>query len=423
MIEELYKYFLKSNGVCTDTRKLVEGQLFFALKGERFNGNKYAKQALESGASLAIIDEEQYLDKAEADKYILVSNTLEALQKLANHHRRQQNIPIIAITGSNGKTTTKELLQAVLQKKFKTLATHGNFNNHIGVPLTLLNIKTAEHEMAIIEMGANHVGEIAELCLIAEPDFGLITNIGKAHLEGFGGIEGVKKGKSELYKYIAKYNGLIFFNGQDDVLKELLPEDTDCYNVSIPEEWKPEHSFPFLQFSINERVVKSQLTGDYNLVNMAVAAGIGKYFNISDINIIAAIEAYTPDNNRSQLFQTTQTIFILDSYNANPSSMHKAIKNMELAGPVNCTLVIGDMMELGIYEKEEHLQLLDKIRVSKWNAVFTVGEVFSNLEQNEFLRFNSVEELKLHLLKYPIDSQYTLLKGSRSIALEKILKK
>src|SRR5690554_1228644 len=330
-IEELYSHFLQSTGVSTDTRKIKEGQIYFALKGERFDGNQYAENALESGASLAVIDNEQY---HLPNKTVLVKDGLETLQLLAHYHRKQFTIPVIGITGSNGKTTTKELINLVLSKKYQVLATQGNLNNHIGVPLTLLNLRS-DHEIAIIEMGANHVKEIEFLCKIAEPNYGIITSIGRAHIGQFGSFEAIKKTKSELYLWLAEHGGKAFINTDVNVLVEMASNSALGELVTYGSSGDNQYSFsykgsdPFVRFTVDNIEIKTHLIGEYNYHNLITAAAIGEYFQVKNEEIQNALTTYQADNNRSQIVELNQCTIILDAYNANPSSVEYALQNLK----------------------------------------------------------------------------------------------
>ncbi len=433
MIKQLYSHFLKHPIVCTDTRDIKPGALFFALKGENFNGNKFAEQALNAGCSIAIIDEIEY---KKDDRYFLVDDVLTALQQLANYHRKQLSIPIIGITGSNGKTTTKELVHVVLSEKYKVLATKGNLNNHIGVPLTLLGINN-EHEMAIIEMGANHQGEIEQLCKIAEPDFGIVTNIGKAHLEGFGGFEGVIKGKSELYKYIQEKRGKVFVHGDDLLLIELtINNDKITYgtkklfdivgamnqnkgNEFISFQWATRYTASSLK---NAAVVSTHLVGVYNYYNLLCAACVGNYFKVEDSAINKALREYIPSNNRSQLHKTEHNTLILDYYNANPSSMTLAIENFaELAQP-NKMVILGDMLELGAESEKEHDAIVSLLQQKNITNAILVGPYFMNAGRSANAKtFNNSEEAVNYLKQNLVSDTTILIKGSRGIKLEKVV--
>lgn len=423
-IQELYQLFKNSTGICTDTRHLTKGQLFFALKGGNFNGNLFAANAIEDGASYAIVDEEM----ATADKrHILVDDVLHTLQELAAYHRMQMKIPVLAITGSNGKTTTKELIHKVLSKKFQTLATIGNLNNHIGVPLTLLRI-TEQTEIAIIEMGANHVGEIHDYCQWTQPNFGLITNIGLAHLEGFGGPQGVKKGKSELYSAVKKNDGLLFLNKDDEVLNELVAAYPKVFTYGTSDDTEAQgkiinSSEKMLQVTWNKNTIQTNLSGNYNFMNIMSAIAIGVYFKVDELDIVDAIESYFPDNNRSQIKKIGSNTFILDAYNANPSSLKLAIENFaQLNTTSKKMIIIGEMKEMGAYSKEMHLDLLTLIRKFNFDQIVLVGNEFQGLlQEQEGLYFENSNTAKVWWQHAAVDDYMILLKGSRGIALEKIL--
>ncbi len=413
-IEELYQIYLEYPIICTDTRKICKGCLFFALKGENFDANSFAKEALTEGASYSIIDDEKYNIST---KYILVENVLETLQQLANYHRKQFNIPFIGITGSNGKTTTKELLLTVLQQKYKTVATIGNLNNHIGVPLTLLSI-TKDCEIAIIEMGASHSGEIELLCNIAEPNFGIITNIGTAHIEGFGSKEGVIKTKNELYHYINKTNGTIFLNHHDDLLVNLAKglKTIEYSNDEI----SAVNSTPFLSFDLDSFTVQTHLYGEYNIPNIQAAIRIGKYFNIELALIKKALQSYIPSNNRSQIVKLNDITLYLDAYNANPTSMNVAIDSFSKLIAPNKLLILGDMLELGVVSYEEHQKIVDKIHHLNLQALL-VGNEFQFVKSNShFVVVKNTDEAILWLESQTNHFNSILIKGSRGIHLEKI---
>ena len=429
-IEEIYAHFINANQqVCTDTRKLIPDSLFFALKGENFNANEFAQKALEAGCSYAIIDEKKY---AISDKLILVDDVLKTLQKLANHHRNQFKIPVLAITGSNAKTTHKELIGAVLSKKYNTLATQGNLNNHIGVPLTLLNI-TSQHQFAIIEMGANHVGEIEELCNIANPDFGLITNIGKAHLEGFGGIEGVKKGKTELYKFLKTKDGEVFLNGDDDTLHDLaIDNDKVTYGCKklydvIGKEFANQQTVSFkFTTRYGEKdwsklpLITTQIIGNYNFTNCLAAVCVGHYFKVDDEQIKDALENYVPQNNRSQLLKTENNTLILDAYNANPNSMKAAIENFASYIAERKMAVLGDMFELGDFSEEEHKKIIELITEKKLDNTIFVGDQFFKLNPPNYTTFKTTTECNDFFKSLNLKNATILIKGSRGMKMESL---
>ena len=420
--EQIHKLFLKSSGVSTDTRKIKENSIFFALTGENFNGNTFALQALEKGASYAVIDEQPAEDN---HRLILVQDVLKTLQELSTFHRNYLKVPIISLTGSNGKTTTKELINAVLSTKHNTTATSGNLNNHIGVPLTLLSM-TQDTEMGIVEMGANHQKEIESLCAIAQPDFGYITNFGKAHLEGFGSVEGVIKGKSELYDYLKKNDKTIFLNFDDPIQKKQL-EYSKTYSFGTSKEADLEIKFPtgsdYASIKYNNLKIESNLTGAYNAKNMAAAFAIGKYFDVPEEQIKAAIEAYTPQNNRSQILQKGSSRIILDAYNANPTSMAVAIENFEILKGASKIAFLGDMFEMGAQAAEEHQQLVNKLEDSNITRVILLGENFYNTttDSKKILKFRNFETFKTSFDPKETEGKFLLIKGSRGMALERIV--
>jgi len=428
----LYEIYKSHPIICTDSRTCLPGSLFFALKGDNFDANAFALGALEKGAAFAVVDKEEY---ALDERFILVNDTLVTLQELARFHRRQLGTKIIGITGTNGKTTTKELIAAVLKQKYNTHFTQGNFNNHIGVPLTLLQLKP-EHEIGVIEMGANHPGEIKMLSEIALPDFGIITNVGKAHLEGFGSFEGVMKTKAELYDFIHAENRKIFLNtGNENLLemannsgfsdrKGVLPY---CLNSDIENKLatgKVISSSPLLEMqcitSKGGFDVKTQLIGTYNAENVLAAVSIGTFFDIPNEKIKFALESYQPQNNRSQFTQTEKNKLIIDAYNANPTSMQAAVLNFAVMEAENKTLIIGDMLELGGQSDMEHQRIVDLINENGFSDVYLVGKCFQAVKSN-FIKFADVEKLKEHLQKYQLQNRFILIKGSHGIHLEKII--
>lgn len=422
-IEQLYAVYLKHPTVQTDTRKLQAGEIFFALKGENFNGNTFAGKALELGAAAVVVDEAIGITD---DKIFKVDDALEALQQLAKHHRQQFNIPFIAITGSNGKTTTKELVSTVLATHFKTYTTKGNLNNHIGVPLTLLSIQQ-DAEMAFIEMGANHQKEIESYCAYTLPTHGLITNCGKAHLEGFGGVEGVKKGKGELYDFLRAHDGTAFVYWDFDYLQTMSAGIKNIVKYGSKEglvTGRVKTSNPFLSVEITSEfsspIIQTQLVGDYNLSNILTAVTIGKYFNVSDEKIKSAIENYVPSNSRSQLIKKDTNQIILDAYNANPTSMKAAIENFANIEASEKVLIIGGMMELGTESIEEHQKIINLIQQYSWKNVVLVGGDFKNV-RHSFLFFNTSLEAKAWFQHQQFSNTTILIKGSRSTAMEKVL--
>lgn len=421
-LNKLYDLFIKSTGICTDTRKLIDGNIFFALKGPSFNGNEYAERALENGASFAVIDEKEFKKNS---KYILVDDVLFSLQELSKYHRKQLNIPIVAITGSNGKTTTKELMAAVLKTSFKTFATEGNLNNHIGVPLSLLSIKK-EHEIAIIEMGANHQGEIAAYCQWVLPKFGLITNIGSAHLEGFGGIEGVIKGKTELYKALAKNDGLAFYNGDDNLLNEKskIINQRISYGLNSTADYtfKLISENPFVKIAFKNEEIASNLTGGYNATNIMVAATIGTHFGVSSKDIKKGIENYFPDNNRSQIIEKNDIKYIMDAYNANPTSMQAALESFSKMDASKKMIIIGDMFELGASSDDEHLRILELVNSLSFDKILAVGEKFAmHMQKFNFQFLPNTQEVKNWLQLQNLKDYTILVKGSRGMKLEGVL--
>ena len=413
-IQELYKLFIAHPLICTDTRKIVDKSIFFALKGENFNGNNYAQSAIEKGCVYAIVDEEKFCKN---DKIILVENVLKTLQELAQHHRTLLNIPIIGITGTNGKTTSKELIHAVLSSEKYCYATKGNLNNHIGVPLSILEINQ-KHEIAIVEMGANHKGEIAFLCDIAQPNFGVITNIGKAHLEGFGGFEGVIRAKSELYNYIQKNVGTLFVNSEAELLLELANNiSKTTYGKNGDCKGDISENTPFISMIFQDKEIQSKLIGDYQFYNIMLAVCIGEHFGVSINNIKPAIENYTPTNNRSQIIKTKNNTLILDAYNANPSSMSAMLYSFSKQNYQNKLCILGDMLEMGKSSLEEHQAIINLAEELKLECIF-IGKEFSKVNENAY---TNTDEFSKYLEKNSINNNTILLKGSRGIALEKLI--
>jgi UDP-N-acetylmuramoyl-tripeptide--D-alanyl-D-alanine ligase len=432
MNEELYKIYQQYPSVQTDTRKLKAGDIFFALKGPNFNGNSFARKAVDIGAACVVIDEKEYEIPG---KTFLVADTLSALQELALHHRKQFDtlsrpggVPFIAITGSNGKTTTKELIHAVLSTSFKTYTTEGNLNNHIGIPLTILKIQP-DAEMAVIEMGANHLKEIAGYCQIALPTHGLITNCGKAHLEGFGSEEGVRKGKGELFDFLRTLtHGFAFVMWDYDYLQEMSKGISGIIKYGTKEndhvigKILPNENFLKVQITqgLDDGIITTQLVGEYNLPNVLAAVTVGKFFEVPEDKIKSAIENYVPSNSRSQLIEKDSNKIILDAYNANPSSMKLAIENFAKKNSENKILMLGAMAELGKESLQEHQEIIDLIKKYSWKEVALVGGDFLKLPHS-FLSFENSLQAKEWLVKQCFRNSYILVKGSRSMQMEKIL--
>ncbi|MFB2121103.1 UDP-N-acetylmuramoyl-tripeptide--D-alanyl-D-alanine ligase [Parapedobacter sp. 2B3] len=428
--ESLYPYYTKHPAISTDTRNILPDSLFFALRGERFNGNRFAAQALEEGASYAVVDEPQANDD---ERYLYVADVLSALQELARYHRTRLQIPVIGITGTNGKTTTKELINAVLSQQFRTYATKGNLNNHIGVPLTILSI-TAQTEIAIIEMGANHVGEIALLCGIAQPTHGLITNVGRAHLEGFGSFEGVKKAKGELYDYLASHGGTLFLQNDNSILREMVSSRT--VNQLVSYGFSPENNVsgelasanPLLDVQWTTRgsggfhAIHTQLTGAYNTENILAAVCIGWHFGVPSEKIGRGISEYAPTNNRSQLTKTEHNTLICDYYNANASSMAAALENLRTLQADQKAIVLGDMFEMGNDTYEEHRNVVEAARSVQAARTLFVGKAFYEHRGHAGAEFyETTEAAKNALIQHPIQNALVLLKASRGMAFEKLV--
>ncbi|MCX6271304.1 MAG: UDP-N-acetylmuramoyl-tripeptide--D-alanyl-D-alanine ligase [Bacteroidetes bacterium] len=423
--QELYKLFLQHPVVSTDSRIITSECMFFALHGENFDGNLFAEEALQKGASLAIIDNPALLTN---ERCLLVKDTLESLQQLASFHRMQFSFPVLGITGTNGKTTTKELISTVLQTTFNTVSTAGNLNNHIGVPLTLLRM-TSETEMAVIEMGANHPGEIKQLCDIAQPTAGLITNIGKAHLEGFGSVEVIIETKKALYDFIRKRGGTLYINSDNPVLTDMAGQgNLILYGIKYPARFRGElnNDLPFLSLSFiyNEKSfpVKTHLVGRYNFDNVMAAIAVGLSYHIEPERIVTALENYEPANNRSQVYRTTRNLVILDAYNANPSSMRMALESFLLMPGQPKAVILGDMLELGVHAETEHREVINLLSAYPRLDVYLVGPVFSvvNNRQN-YTTFKDTASLREYLYQFPLNSRTILVKGSRGIRLEKII--
>ena len=422
-LEQLHQLFLESSGVSTDTRNIKQNALFFALKGVNFNGNTFAHQALESGAKYVVIDE---VVSPANERFILVDNVLETLQALANFHRKHLGLPIIALTGSNGKTTTKELIHAVLKPHFKTVATVGNLNNHIGVPLTLLSMTVAT-EIGIVEMGANHAKEIAMLCEIAQPNIGYITNFGKAHLEGFGSEQGVVKAKSELYDYLKANSGIIILNSDDPKQVAQVGAYDRIYTFSEALETavnvKLTATQPFLSLALQNITINTNLVGNYNVYNCAAALAIGTHYKLTPLQLKEGIEAYVPANNRSQIIQQHSNEILLDAYNANPSSMEVALDNFKSIQNSHKLAVLGDMFELGTTSVKEHLEVVNQAMLTKGCIFYFVGSHFfeHKTDHPKLQFFKTFDDLQLHLEQSTISNTSILIKGSRGMALERVL--
>ena len=414
-ISKLYEVFKSCNNVFTDTRKIIKGGIYFALKGNNFNGNDFANEAIKNGAKYAVIDSPNF---SNSKNIIKVQNTLSALQKLAKYHRGKLRIPIIGITGSNGKTTSKELIKSVLKTTYNCFATQGNLNNHIGVPLSILSI-TDEHEIAIIEMGANHEKEIDLLCNIACPSIGVITNIGSAHLEGFKNIDGVIKAKNELYSYIKNNNGTVFVNSDDNLLLNLSKEIKRVeYGYSGTTKGKIINNTPFISIEYRKTKIKSRLIGDYQFSNLMLAISIGEKFDIQKDNIKSGIENYLPTNNRSQVVTTNVNTLILDAYNANPSSMKAMINAFYKQNFTNKICILGDMLELGKYSNEKHIEIINLLRDYKLDYIL-VGKIFYSIHKEK--SFVSTKKLKKHLSQKILQNKTILIKGSRGLKLESLV--
>ena len=413
-IKEIYELFKQHSTICTDSRKITNGAIFFSLKGEKFNGNKYAIKAIQAGCSYAIIDENEYNIHKNT---ILVNDALKTLQDLATYHRSQLSIPLIGITGSNGKTTSKELINSVISSQLSCYATKGNLNNHIGVPLSILEIKK-KHKIAIIEMGANHQKEIKFLCNIAQPTYGVITNIGSAHLEGFGNLKGVIDSKKELYEFIKHSKGHLFVNSEDKLLLNLskgIMQTT--YGASGNITGLISNTTPLINIKYKGEIIYSKLIGEFQFTNIMLAICIGNYFNVSKLKIKKSIENYVPSNNRSQLIKTKTNILILDAYNANPSSMKAMLNSFAKQQYKNKLCILGDMLELGAEEKKEHQEIIKLTNKLRLDCLF-VGEIFNSLSENGF---KNKQEIIKYLEGNSINKTTILLKGSRGIGLEKLI--
>ena len=424
-VKDIYRLFQKTKGVVTDTRLSVKNSFYIALKGINFDGNNFAKEAIEKGAFYALVNKKSIAK--DNDRFIYVDDTLKTLQKLANYHRSIIDTKIIAITGSNGKTTTKELLSEILSKEFKIFATKGNLNNHIGVPLSLLSINR-ECEYAIIELGANHLGEINHLCKIAKPDFGLITNFGYAHIEGFGSFDGVVKGKSELYNYLIEKKGRLFINLDDVIQKKWLKyRPISTYGQTSKADFKIEqinNKGKGTTIKIENLIIESQLFGDYNFSNIGASVAISRFLGVPNQKIKKALELYKPINKRSQVINKKNNKILLDAYNANPSSMIASINSFLKNNPKNSIAVLGDMLELGFYEKEGHVKIIKLLESSAFEEIFFVGKLFFKFskESNSFKKtihfFKEKIEAYSYLKKRKFENKNILIKGSRKLQLE-----
>lgn len=421
-IEKIYKLYKTAYTVTTDSRTITQGCVFVALKGEHFDGNDFALNVAEEGIAACVIADRK--DLPQHERLFVVEDSLKALQELANYHRKQLDTPIIGITGTNGKTTTKELVSAVLAKKYNILFTQGNFNNQLGVPLTLLRIKP-DTELAVIEMGASHPGDINELTGIGEPNYGMITNIGRAHLRDFGGYEGVIKTKNEMYQYIAAHKGLLFVNKDNELLMDLSKSiNKVTYGTSNDADIQGKllSANPYLSVEWNGKKIDTQLVGDYNFENVMAAICIGTYFNVAANDIVEALSSYRPTNNRSQVIETARNRVVMDAYNANPTSMSHSIKNFRNICKSDNLLILGDMRELGNESGQEHKNILELLKELRFENVYLVGEEFQRVAENsKFSTFINVEELAQYLQQHPVSGRDILVKGSNSIHLNKII--
>ena len=423
-IQKIHELFLLNNSVSIDTRNIKSNDIFFAINGPNFNGNKFALEAIKKGCSYVVSDELEVSKLS--NKIVYVEDSVKALQELANYHRRTLNAKIIAITGSNGKTTSKEILLNVLKSKYNTIATKGNLNNHLGVPLTLLSMNK-DTEIGIIEMGANHLKEIEALCKIAEPDYGYITNFGNAHLEGFKTIEGVVKGKSELYEYLKSNSKLIFYNSQNNTQSNVIGEYTNSFSYGINAnddcQLTKVKSSDNIQVSYKNKTISSKIYGDYNFDNICIAIAIGDFYNIDFEDIKKGVENYLPDNNRSQITTKESNTIILDAYNANPTSMDLAIKSFEKLKHTNKVIIAGDMFELGEESNKYHQQIVNYLESTSNIEIFIVGVNFSKTNHsNKIKSLVTTDELITDLMKLKIKNSSILIKGSRGMELEKVIK-
>ena len=422
MIENIYQHFQKAYKVSTDSRKIEDGAVFFALKGENFDANDFALQVAKGGKASLVVADRNDLPKHE--RILIVGDTLKALQQLAQYHRQQMKATVIGITGTNGKTTTKELVSAVLAKKYKLIHTMGNLNNHIGVPLTLLSIKP-DTEMAVVEMGANHPGEIADLCLLSDPDFGLITNVGKAHLEGFGSFEGVIETKTALYRHVKAHGQAVFVNRMNDILWQRSEgQNRISYGCHSNADYPVEQGQcdPYLSVKWQEQEIRTRLVGAYNFENVAAAIAVGSYFGVEKEAIIEALESYTPTNSRSQVIDTEKNHIIMDAYNANPTSMQAALRNFANICGEQHLLILGDMRELGSASEEEHHNILNLMKELGFKEAYLVGQNFCAYNGNaDWKTFENVTDLCQYLESQPVSGKTILVKGSNSIQLGKVL--
>ena len=422
MIEKIYQLYKKAYTITTDSRNISKDCIFVALKGEHFDGNDFALQVAEEGIAAGVIADRADLPKHE--RLFVVEDSLKCLQELAKYHREKLGLPIIGITGTNGKTTTKELVSAVLSKKYNIIYTQGNFNNQLGAPLTLLRIKP-ETELAVVEMGASHPGDIKELTNIGEPNYGIITNIGRAHLEGFGGFEGVIKTKNEMYQYIAEHKGMLFVNHDNELLMDLarnINKVTYGSTDNADEKGKLLSANPYLSVGWNSNKIDTKLVGDYNFENVMAAICVGTYFKVTANDIMEALSSYCPTNNRSQVIETGKNRVVMDAYNANPTSMSHAIKNFRKICNNDNLLILGDMRELGKESEQEHKMIVEMIKELKFKNVYLVGPEFSKCTKNsEYASFENVEELAQYLSIHPVSDCDILVKGSNSIHLNKII--
>ena len=424
-IDSLYSEFQKIKKISIDTRKSVEGSIFFCLKGPNFNGNEFAQEALKKGAKLIVTDEKK---NANEKKFYLVDDTLKCLQKLAAKHRKELKIPVLAITGTNGKTSTKNLIYEILNQKYNVIKTTGNLNNHIGLPLSILSIDKT-YDLAVLEFGASKLGDITELCEIGQPNYGIITNIGKAHLNEFINVDNIIKTKTELWKYLVNNNGTIFLNSYDKILNKTRQENMvfSMYNKFIfynkkEENIKLKSSSPFLEINWNNKIIKTKIVGDYNLNNIIASVVIGKFFSIKKENIIKVLQKNSFKNNRSQYIKTNLNEIILDAYNANPTSMKYSISSfMNIKSTKEKILIIGDMLELGKKTKQYHNEIIDLIKENNLNNCFFVGSIFNQIDCN-YKKFENKEKLESFLKKKKLKDSIILIKGSRKMKLETLKK-